>query len=314
MTKPLGTIQVDVDGLWVWQQLLGEPMRLEPDELFDVAITRLLDLFDQYDVKATFFVNGLDLEVPSKRLMIQRIAGAGHEIASHGQTHAYLTGMPRTGQAVEVTRSGALIARVVGRHPAGFRAPGFSVDAVTIDLLERAGYAYDSSVFSASLAGWVRLGYRWISGGKKMAGHRLSFSFRTPLEPYRPHARSPYHPGDRALLEVPVTTIPFLRLPFHFSYTVLGGPRYFEWGLRQLRARGVPVNYVLHLVDVMQPLHPSLKRMVGVSVPLVKKLSLIRCVLEGLHDTCRLVTTETLVRELAGQPEVAEVADAVAAA
>jgi hypothetical protein len=115
-------------------------------------------------------------------------------------------------------------------------------------------------------------------------------------------------------VEVPVTTVPLGRLPFHFSYTVLGGPRYFDWGLRQLRARRIPINYVLHLVDVVQPTHPSLRRLTGVNIPLVKKLSLIRRVLEALHATYRLVTTETLVRECAQPPVAEEVADAVAAA
>lgn len=312
--RPAGTIQVDVDGLWVWQQLLGEPMRLEQDELFDVAITRLLDLFRQYDIRATFFVNGLDLEVPSKRAVIQRVAGEGHEIASHGQTHAYLTGMPSAGQAVEVHRSAALIERAIGHPPSGFRSPGFSVDAVTLDLLEQAGYRYDSSVFSASLAGWVRMAYRLISGGKQMARHRLAFSFRTPIAPYRPHAGDPYCAGDRPILEVPVTVVPCMRLPFHFSYTVLGGAGYFEWGLRQLVARRVPINYVFHLVDVVQPSYEPLRRVIGVNIPVTRKLSLIRRVLEALHASYRLTTTDELVCELAGEPEPVGIPDAVAAA
>ncbi len=76
----------------------------------------------------------------------------------------------------------------------------------------------------------------------------------------------------------------------------------------------MPINYVFHLADVTQPTYPPIKRLVGASVPLVKKLSLIRRVLDALHGSYRLVTTEELVRDWTAESSSVRADDAVAVA
>src|SRR5438105_2718869 len=52
---------------------------------------RLLDLFDKYNTKATFFVLGWIAErFPD---LIRKISDRGHEIASHGYSHKLVTKM-----------------------------------------------------------------------------------------------------------------------------------------------------------------------------------------------------------------------------
>src|SRR5437868_2833995 len=52
---------------------------------------RLLETFDRAGVKATFFVLGCVAErFPT---LIQRIAGVGHEVASHGYNHQLIYSM-----------------------------------------------------------------------------------------------------------------------------------------------------------------------------------------------------------------------------
>ena len=55
-----------------------------PSRVVDNTI-RLLDLFDEVGVKATFFILGLVAE--RHPALLRRIAEAGHELASHGQSH-----------------------------------------------------------------------------------------------------------------------------------------------------------------------------------------------------------------------------------
>ena len=60
--KPLGTLQVDVDELWVYYESIGRPVPPDaPSLVYQQGIPRLLDLFDRYAIRATFFVCGRDL-------------------------------------------------------------------------------------------------------------------------------------------------------------------------------------------------------------------------------------------------------------
>ena len=120
----------------------GMQQRLAP------AIDRILALLAEFGVQATFFVLGWVGR--HERGVVQRIADAGHEIASHGMSHAMLTRLTPAQFRQELTDSRKLLEDISGSDVLGFRAPTFSVlhaTAWALDELEQAGYAYDSSVF-----------------------------------------------------------------------------------------------------------------------------------------------------------------------
>ncbi|MBI5401960.1 MAG: DUF3473 domain-containing protein [Ignavibacteriae bacterium] len=109
---------------------------------------RLLDLFDKYGTKATFFVLGWIAEVVPE--LITKIEEQGHEIASHGYSHSLITEITPDyfdndiKKALEVTR------KCVKQKIRGFRAPSFTVTKKTLwalDILADNGIEYDSSVF-----------------------------------------------------------------------------------------------------------------------------------------------------------------------
>jgi len=112
------------------------------------SVERLLGLFEEAGVRATFFVLGWVAErLPD---LVPRIAAGGHEIASHGWTHTPIWNLGREEFREEVTRSRALLEAQSGRPVVGYRAPTFSVTARTLWALQelaRAGYRYDSSIF-----------------------------------------------------------------------------------------------------------------------------------------------------------------------
>jgi hypothetical protein len=80
-----------------------------------------------------------------------------------------------------------------GRAPASFRAGRFGVGPSTLGILERLGYAVDSSV--TPFVDWSD-----VSRG-------LSFA-DSPSQPYHPDARDPARRGASPVLEVPVTIRP----------------------------------------------------------------------------------------------------------
>lgn len=108
----------------------------------------LLDLLDEVDVRATFFVLGWVAE--RHGALVRAIAARGHEVASHGYGHRMASTMTPGEFAQDVRRARLLLSDLSGAEVAGYRAPTFSVMPATawvFDVLRAEGYAYDSSVF-----------------------------------------------------------------------------------------------------------------------------------------------------------------------
>ena len=111
------------------------------------ATERLLALFEEAGVRATFFVLGwVGQRQPGAG---RRIAGLGHEIASHGFEHRLSTTRPRPSFA---RMSGGR--RACWRRPrrgcARLPAPSFSVverSLWALEVLVEEGFTYDASIF-----------------------------------------------------------------------------------------------------------------------------------------------------------------------
>lgn len=108
---------------------------------------RILDLLDQFDVKATFFVLGhVAYRAPE---LPQEIETRGHEIASHGYNHELLYDQSSDDLRYDLCRSKTILESKVTQPVKGYRAPSFSITERGIELLEEIGYDYDSSRFPA---------------------------------------------------------------------------------------------------------------------------------------------------------------------
>ena len=107
----------------------------------------VLALFDEAGIKATFFVLGWVAErYPA---LMQRIAAAGHEIASHGYDHARVFMLSPDQFRDDLERSRKLLEDSSGLKVIGYRAPSFSIDQRTPwahEILAEQGYAYSCSV------------------------------------------------------------------------------------------------------------------------------------------------------------------------
>jgi len=107
----------------------------------------LLALFEREAVRATFFVVGW-VAWRHPRL-VQRIAAAGHEVASHSFWHEVMGRHHRHSLREDVGAARKLLEDLSGTPVKGFRAPGGSITPETawvFDVLAEAGYEYDSSL------------------------------------------------------------------------------------------------------------------------------------------------------------------------
>ena len=110
----------------------------------------LLEQFAATGARATFFILG---EVAERHPgLVRRIAGAGHEVASHGLDHRHLTQQLWREFRADVERSRRVLEDVAGVPVRGYRAPYFAIRAGVrwpIEQLAEAGYAYDSSILAS---------------------------------------------------------------------------------------------------------------------------------------------------------------------
>jgi polysaccharide deacetylase family protein (PEP-CTERM system associated) len=109
---------------------------------------RLLAMFDEAAISGTFFILGWVAErFPS---LVQRIADAGHEIASHGYGHRLVYDQTPKTFREDLRRGKGTLEEVTGSRVLGFRAPSYSITPRSlwaIDALIEEGFAYDASIF-----------------------------------------------------------------------------------------------------------------------------------------------------------------------
>ena len=112
----------------------------------------ILDLLDETERKATFFVVGKLAEYRPQ--LVKLIAARGHEIALHGQNHVAMFSLSPAEAKEEVTTAFKAVTDITGAEIFGFRAPFFSLKKENIYLLEilaDLGLLYDSSIFPTAL-------------------------------------------------------------------------------------------------------------------------------------------------------------------
>jgi len=229
---------------------------------------RLLAIFAESGVHATFFVLGWVAErEPS---LVRRIAGAGHEIASHGYTHRLVYNQTAAEFRDDVRRSKAVLESMCGSPVVGYRAPSFSITERSLwalDVLIEEGFTYDASVFPIrhdryGIPSAPRHPFRVRHGARALVHAGRGFGPGAPdgeaqhgvgVEP------PPETGAGLGLLEIPASTVRFAGTNFP-----VGGGGYFRllpyawtrWGIARVnRLERRPAVFYLHPweIDPGQP-------------------------------------------------------------
>jgi polysaccharide deacetylase family protein (PEP-CTERM system associated) len=112
------------------------------------SVDTILELLDRHGARATFFVLGWVARHEPE--VVRRIAGAGHEIASHGTNHHMIGDLGPAAFRDDLLESRKRLEDIAGCPVRGYRAPTFSITHTTawaLDVLAECGFTYDSSVF-----------------------------------------------------------------------------------------------------------------------------------------------------------------------
>ena len=134
-------ITVDIEEWYDLDYLKGH----ETDRNIEVIpeITGFLDLLDELNVKATFFVLANTLEKNAD--IIREISKRGHAIGCHGYDHELLYNKDIEQFKSEVLMAKEMIEQSVKCAVQGYRASCFSMERDKLDVLKKNGYQFDSS-------------------------------------------------------------------------------------------------------------------------------------------------------------------------
>lgn len=143
-------VTFDVDAEWVFMgnqpETANMPRRLSLGkyEWDSRAMPRILDLLDEYGIKATFFVPGINaLNHPD---VMKIIYSKGHEVACHGWKHENISHISKDEEKARLLMTIDAIEKATGIRPIGNRAAGGDLSPNTLDLLWENGFIYDSSL------------------------------------------------------------------------------------------------------------------------------------------------------------------------
>lgn len=131
------------------EEWISRPSRLA------ASIDALIESLDRHNARGTFFVLGWIAE--HRPEVVRAIAGAGHEIASHGYWHERVTKLDRDTFREDISSSKKALEDLIGEEVIGYRAPSFSIIPGVewaFDVLVEEGYRYDSSLFPIRRRGY----------------------------------------------------------------------------------------------------------------------------------------------------------------
>jgi peptidoglycan/xylan/chitin deacetylase (PgdA/CDA1 family) len=119
-----------------------------------VGAPRLLDIFDRYEIKTTWFVPGHTAETyPEPTLAV---AERAHEIANHGYLHESFQTLTADDARAVVRKGNDAIERITGRHPTGIRIPAGDFSGDLFEIFVEEGFNYDSSIIGEFDPTWCR--------------------------------------------------------------------------------------------------------------------------------------------------------------
>jgi peptidoglycan-N-acetylglucosamine deacetylase len=287
--KPAASISLDLDNLWSYLKTQGAPGWESFPGYLDVVVPRILEVLDRCDQRITFFIVGQDATMESNRATLKKIADAGHEIANHSFMHEpwlHLYSRERLHQ--EIGDAENAIAAITGKQTRGFRGPGFSTSPLVRDVLAERGYAYDASIFPSALGPVARLFFflnSKLSAEEKAQRKGLYGKFSDAFGTLNPFT------WENGLVELPVTTMPLLRLPVHTTYLMFLAQKseflaklYWKTAVTLCRARNVAPSLLLHPTDFLDEQDvPQMSFFPGMKLPAAKKIALVEHTIRSLQ-------------------------------
>ena len=313
--KRTASISLDLDNQWSYMKIHGDEGWDSYPSYIDIFVPYVLDLLDDLQLTITFFIVGKDADMPENSQWIKMIVERGHQVGNHSYYHeSWLQKYSKEEIHKELTNAENAIEKVTGVKPVGFRGPGFSWSNTLLEVLGEKGYLYDCSTLPNFIGPLARMYYFWtsnLSKEEKKERSELFGSFREgfkKLKPYKINLKN-----GKKLLEIPVTTIPVFKIPFHLSYLLyLSGISYplmkvyFGFALLMCRLTKTSPSFLLHPLDLIGGDQiEQLAFFPVMNIPSEKKKQLFTFVIKKLQKYYKLLPIEEYIQKTYKNPNEA---------
>jgi len=306
--RPLASVSLDVDNLWSYMKIHGDAGWEARPTYLDAFAPAVLEPLARLRLGITFFIVGVDAAREENVAALRSFAAAGHEVGNHSHEHESWLHLYSPEQLrEEIATAEAAIVQATGQRPIGFRGPGFSWSPALLEVLAEREYLYDASTFPTYLGPVARAYYfrtAKLTPEQRKERKALFGGFAEGFRPVKPYQWR--LASGRTLLEIPVTTMPVVKAPFHLSY-LLWLSRYSEAAMTAYlrtavtlcRLTGTEPSFLLHPLDILGgDLAPPLRFFPGMDLPTTRKVRLFEKVLRILGEHFELANMSTHARAI----------------
>jgi peptidoglycan-N-acetylglucosamine deacetylase len=306
--RPLASVSLDVDDQWSYMKTHGDAGWESRPSYYNVFWPAVLDALDKAGITITFMIVGIDAAKPEHHATLKSAVAAGHELGNHSHEHEpwlhrYTPAQLRT----EIATAEEHITTATGQRPIGFRGPGFSWSPTLLEVLKERGYLYDASTLPTFLGPLARAYYfrtAKLSAAERAERSALFGTWRDGLRPVTPYEWR--LPSGQSLLEIPVTTIPGIKTPFHLSYLLYLSRysdalmmAYLKVAITACRLTGTQPSFLLHPLDLLGGDQvPALKFFPGMDISGSRKADVFQRVMRELGRYFQLVNMSTHARAI----------------
>jgi hypothetical protein len=309
---PPASLSLDLDNQWSYMKIHGDRGWESYPSYLDIFVPHVLDLLDAWNLKITFFIVGIDALQSKNQTFLKMIGDRGHEVGNHSLNHeSWLQKYSREQLVDEIQEAEQGIGAATGRKPIGFRGPGFSWSVPLLEILAERGYQFDASTLPTYIGPLARMYYFWksdLSRAEKKERNELFGGMKQGLQPLAPFQW--LLPSGRTLLEIPVTTIPVVKTPFHLSYllylsrfSMLLMKLYLALAIGMCKVTGTCPSYLLHPLDLIGgDKIADLAFFPGMDIRSERKAQVFNMVIGTLGKHFNLVSMGTHARHLALNP------------
>lgn len=258
-SRPLAALSVDLDDLWSYLKTAGDPRWREHPSFLSIAMPRLFEQLERFDMGITAFVIGEDASRPAVKPWLAEFVSRGHELANHSFSHnAAVAYSDREQIAQELARVEQVVEAEFGVSLQGYRGPSFSYSENLLSELAERGYQYDCSTFPTFLGPLARVYHRLAARSKDSEGAGSDSLFGSWAEGFRPLKPYRWQLPQGDMIELPNTTMPLLRIPVHGTYLHFLGDvseslalGYFRLALWLCRITRIAPVFLLHASDFL---------------------------------------------------------------
>lgn len=311
--KPPASLSLDLDNKWSYLKTHGDPGWEALPSYLDVVVPRFLEFFKRRGLTITVFVVGQDAALEKNRESLALISAAGHGIGNHSFHHEPWLHLYSEGEIEdELRRAEEHIERATGQRPKGFRGPGYSLSPATLRVLARRGYAYDATTLPTYLGPLARAYYFLTTRLSEAEREKRKALFGRLSDGLRPVTPYTWNVAGGRLLEVPVTTLPLLKLPIHVSYVLylsLLSPAlallYFRMATRICRLSGTQPSVLLHPLDFLgSDDDTDLRFFPAMGLPSERKLQIVDGCLRILGEEFEVMSLDRHAEALARRSDL----------